>query len=287
MNILAVGIATRDIVNQVERYPLEDEEIRARSQRIGLGGNAANTLVVLSQLGHRVSWAGTLAGDRGGEWIRRELDRCGVDLRHARRHPSGHTPTSYVTLSHATGSRTIVHYRDLPEYGADDFSGVPVEDYDWIHFEGRNVRELERMLTQRPAGRPVCSLEVEKPRPGIEALFAYPEVLLFSRHYARAAGFGDAGSLLRSLRPRLRSGAIAVCAWGGEGAWAMDERGRLLRSPAFPPPRLVDTLGAGDVFNGAVIHQLGTGAPLEQAVIEACRLAGRKCGQVGITGLVP
>ena len=47
-NILAVGIATIDIINRVNGYPHEDDEIRAISQSIRRGGNATNTLVVLS-----------------------------------------------------------------------------------------------------------------------------------------------------------------------------------------------------------------------------------------------
>lgn len=61
--ILAIGIATLDIVNLVADYPPEDSEVRALDQRVSRGGNATNTLVVLSQLGHRCSWGGVLAED--------------------------------------------------------------------------------------------------------------------------------------------------------------------------------------------------------------------------------
>jgi ketohexokinase len=40
--ILAVGIATLDIINTVERYPLLDGETRALSQHKTRGGNATN-----------------------------------------------------------------------------------------------------------------------------------------------------------------------------------------------------------------------------------------------------
>jgi len=48
---------------------------------------------------------------------------------------------------------------------------------------------------------------------------------------------------------------------------------------------VVDTLGAGDVFNAAVIDQLSKGASLQRILEAACRLAGRKCGQWGFGGL--
>ena len=46
--ILGIGIATVDVVVDVDHYPLEDEELRASSQRVSRGGNATNTLTILS-----------------------------------------------------------------------------------------------------------------------------------------------------------------------------------------------------------------------------------------------
>jgi len=49
---------------------------------------------------------------------------------------------------------------------------------------------------------------------------------------------------------------------------------------------VVDTLGAGDVFNAGLIHQLAQGHGLDIALIEASRLAGKKCGVYGLGNLV-
>ncbi len=282
MRILVVGTATQDLVSQVDHYPPEDAEVRARARERRLGGNAANTALVLTQLGHRVEWAGSLAGDEAGDWIARELTRAGIGLDHARRHAGGQSPLSCVTLSRDSGSRTIVHYRDLPEFDAADFAAIPLDGFDWIHFEGRNVPALEAMLARVPSAIP-CSLEVEKPRPGIEGLLGRPGLLLFSRAYARARGFDAAAGLLAALT--LGPGQMAVCAWGEAGAWALDAAGRMVHSPAFVPARVVDTLGAGDVFNAAVIDRLAHGAGVDEALRQGCRLAGRKCGRPGLSGL--
>ena len=116
MPILAVGIATLDIINHVVVYPHEDDEVRALRQSVRRGGNATNSLVVLSQLGYDCHWAGTLSDETDSRLILEDLARYAVDCRHVRRYRTGKVPTSYVLLSEATGSRTIVHYRDLPEY---------------------------------------------------------------------------------------------------------------------------------------------------------------------------
>lgn len=53
--------------------------------------------------------------------------------------------------------------------------------------------------------------------------------------------------------------ATLICAWAEEGADAMGPDGELVHSDAFPPETLVDTLGAGDTFNAAVIFALSAG----------------------------
>ena len=287
MNILGVGIATLDIVNDVDEYPPENSETRVRNQRISRGGNATNTLVVLNQLGHRCHWAGTLGDDPQSEFIKDDLLRRQVHLEHLTRCTRGRTPTSYVTLNRSTGSRTILHYRELPEYPAEAFLSIDLSTFDWIHFEGRNVDALGDCL-RYASGFPGVriSLEVEKPRPGIEPLFSLVDLLLFSRVYARHRGFQRPEMLLEAVYLELGNQAPPlVCAWGASGAAMIGIDGKPEFSPSFPPVRIVDTLGAGDVFNAAIIDQLGRGHSAGDALRFACRLAGSKCGIWGLDAL--
>lgn len=284
--ILAVGIAALDVICTVERYPEEDGEVRALGRRLARGGNATNTLVVLSQLGHACAWAGVLGAREGGDLILSDLARHGIDTHGCRLIEDASPPTSYITLSRATASRTIVHYRGLPEYGFGDFRAVDLKGFDRVHFEGRNVEETARMMARVRAEAPAIpiSLEVEKPRTGIEALFRLADVILFSRHFARTTGHSGPEGLLRSVRPRVPN-ATLICAWGEAGASALSPAGEWLESPAFPPAQLVDTVGAGDVFNAGCIDGLARGLPLPEVLVAACRLAGAKCGQLGLEGL--
>jgi ketohexokinase len=284
--ILGVGVATLDIINEVAAWPSEDDEIRALAQRIARGGNAANTLVVLSQLGHTCAFAGALASDAQSEVILADLHGAGVETATCVRHPRGGTPTSYVALSRAAGSRTIIHHRDLPELTAAEFAAIDLDAFDWVHFEGRNPAETAVMLSEcRRRPTLTISLEVEKPRPGIEALLEWPHVLIFSRAYALASGFTDPRAFLAEQRGRTSAERL-ILPWGAQGAYGLDGDGGLCHSPGQPPAILVDTLGAGDVFNAALIDGLLTQLALEEVLARSNRLAGYKCGRPGLAGLV-
>ena len=280
--ILATGIATLDIINTVDGFPSEDSEVRATSQKLRRGGNATNTLTVLSKLGHKCFWAGTLADEPNSETIRAELNNNKVDYSYCDISPEGTVPTSYITLNQQNGSRTIVHYRDLEELSFSSFKQVNIETFDWLHFEGRNVNETKKMLQhtrERCVDQPV-SLEIEKQRDDIESLIPYADVILFSKSYAHQTGYLDAEAFL-TYQHSKNPEQILFCGWGDQGAYAIEPSGKRHHSPAFAPPMVIDTLGAGDTFNAGIIDALVSGKSTPTALSQACQLAGKKCGIEG------
>ena len=281
--ILALGIATLDIICSLAAFPPEDAKLRALGRRMVRGGNAANTAVVLSQLGHQCRWAGALARDAEADLVLADFARYGINDGDCCWHEQGVTPTSYVWQSQATASRTIVHHRQLAEFSHENFLALDLHGLDWLHFEGRHCEETGKMLAtarQHAPGLPL-SLEVEKYRPGIEGLFCDPDVTIFSRDYAAYFSLASAPELLAMLA--LKYGERdRVCTWGEQGAWSRDKDGQLSHAAAVVPPRLVDTLGAGDTFNAGLIDALLAGNTLADACRSACALASRKCAYDGL-----
>ncbi len=227
-----------------------------------------------------------MADDLDKQVILDDLARYQIDSRACRCYRQGKNPTSYVILSQATGSRTIVHYRDIPEYQANDFLSINLAEFDWIHFEGRNVHETLKMLQSIKRSNPhrPISLEMEKPREDLESLLPWPDVLLFSKVYAESHGHRDPTGLFAAVRPSNPQ-AILVCAWGDKGAWLLQPEGSMIHAPAYHPEQIIDTLGAGDVFNAAIIDGLLQGRAAAVALDDAVHLAGIKCGRRGLDGL--
>lgn len=281
--ILLVGTATLDMVFELEHAAGADEEMRARSLRVCRGGNAANSAVVLAGLGQDAEFLGMLAEPPAADVIEQDFLRHGVDYRRCPR-AAGLSPFSSIYLAGA--QRSIVHYRELAELDADAFIRLDLGRFDWVHFEGRNVPCLLLMLAhlRRVHPRIPVSLELEKPRPGLQQAAALADWLLCSRVFARQSGHETPAEFLAAMRLQAPA-ATGVAAWGEDGAYAQQTDGVLLHAPAVPPAAVVDTLGAGDTFNAAFIHAVLHKKSLSAALQDACRLAGIKCGQYGFDGL--
>ena len=213
----------------------------------------------------------------------RPSGRRQIDLAPVAREPGGRSPVSCVLLSRATGSRTIVHHRELREYRAADLARHWPLAVDWVHFEGREPGELGNMLEMvRGAGpHPVVSLEVEKPRPGLEELWSLADVLILARAWAGAVGLESPGEVLARAR-RAAPEAVLVCPWGAEGAWLELPGEAAVCCGAPAPGAVIESLGAGDVFNAGLIDARLRGLPWRAALEAGVGLAARKVGRAGL-----
>ncbi|XP_047378900.1 ketohexokinase isoform X5 [Sciurus carolinensis] len=307
--ILCVGLVVLDIINVVDKYPEEDTDSRCLSQRWQRGGNASNSCTVLSLLGAPCAFMGSLASGPVADFVLDDLRRYSVDLRYTVSQTMGSIPISTVIINETSGSRTILHaYRNLPDVSAKDFEKVDLTRFKWIHIEGRNVSEQVKMLqrieqhnARQPSEQKIrVSVEIEKPREELFQLFGYGEMVFVSKDVAKHLGFQSAVEALKGLYGRVKKGsgvgqpssewksyrATLICAWAEEGADALGPDGQLLHSDAFPPPRVVDTLGAGDTFNASVIFSLSKGKSMQEALRFGCQVAGKKCGLQGFDGIV-
>ena len=278
--ILIIGNCIVDQVSIIKQFPSEDSEFRALDRIQQAGGNACNSAVILSKLGHSVELVAQLADDVEGEWLKRYLLALGIGCGYCALLPGSKTPLSSIWLNRSNGSRTICHYRDLPELSLAHLKQIPLQKHHWLHCEGRNVEVLRQYLPRIRKQAIAVSLEIEKPRSGIEDLLPFVDVAIISSHYLGELQLSAEQCLQRFYRinPHLR----IVCTLGERGLLASDAGAEPVQIEAEVVSQVVDSVGAGDCFIAGLIHQLSQQFPFVQALTFANRLAASKVQQQGM-----
>ncbi|KAL4155050.1 hypothetical protein PRNP1_007164 [Phytophthora ramorum] len=308
MDVIGVGIAIIDVIHEVAAYPDEDSKIRSLRSRKCRGGNVANALVVCAQLGGRCRWVGVSTDpvmDRDAAFVHADLAAFGVDCSLAWIEHEGSIPISYILSSRATGSRTIVHSRNLAELSYEAFKkqlAVYREGIQqnanrpaWFHFEGRNLGATEKMILHVRDCMPATKISVE-----IEALrnewgsavklISLADYAFFSKDYLlQKLDFQSADQFFAAILSKQWGEALTehakafICPWGTEGVYYLDVPAKITQHlPAPGLDNVVETIGAGDSFIGASLAGLSRGnAPLDLVLKTACEVASVKCSKHG------
>ena len=296
--VLCVGLLCLDMVTTCKAFPQEGTDQRCLSLHWQKGGNAANMSAVMCMLGHKVDFLGTVARSDSPEnflsdFVINEMKEYEVCMDNIVVHSDCGTPCSQVLINVENGSRTIVHRRKkLPELILENFSSLDHTKYSIIHFEGRNVEEVLKMMKflckyndSNPKEQQIfISMEAEKPvRQNQVLMMPLADLVVISQDFAESRKHKNAVKAVESFKEYCKPGAFVVCPWGDSGAACAvaGNKDEVLMVPAAKPSQIVDTLGAGDTFLGGLLYALVHQNPLGSAVRFACEVAGHKVSAFG------
>jgi sugar/nucleoside kinase (ribokinase family) len=244
------------------------------------GGMAANTAYALACLGIPVALVGRVGQDADGEFLRESL--AGVNLEHVR--VQGESGRAYI-LTDQEGERTIlVAPNTNDELNKADIPWAALEAADFLHltaFVGDGPLEVQRAIARMLPDRVRLSLDpgdlyARRGWPSIEDLLDQLETLVLTE-----TEWGLLGGEL-NIHPAWAP-PVVVIKRGPRGARLLTPL-RYLDFPVELAGRLVDTLGAGDVFAAGYLAGRISGLHLNAAVRLANRAAavslqgaGREC----------
>jgi sulfofructose kinase len=286
--VVCIGIATLDAILEVDRLPRTNERVPAIASTLASGGVAATAAVTLGRLGVPVAFIGEAGDDRTGRWIRDDLAAERVDVGGLRLTAGARSALSAVLVERTRGSRALVP--DLGDPGRielDDDDLERCERADWVHLDHLGLDVLPQL---RSAGiTTAISLDdgvgvATQADLGAVTLDAPTRDILMARH----AGLDLDGALDAALElgPRI----VAVTR-GASGAVAVERRadGGPRRRHAVDgfSVEVRSTLGAGDVFHGALLAGLVDGRPLENALTRAVACAGLSCRSLDGRSAIP
>lgn len=278
-----VGAATLDALALVDHYPAADERVVATQLAYAGGGPAATAAVAAARLGHRTAFVGAVGDDDEGERIVAGLQREGVDTSCVVVVPGSLSGASVIVVASATSTRAISN-RPLPLV---DLAGQPgVRDLlaasAWVHADHIGLRPTMAALTSVPR-RPLVSFDGGHQVDGFTCggLDLYvPTVEALTLRY----GGRSVPDLLHSAK--AEGAGCVVATQGADGAVVLDHDGRLDHVESFAV-EVVSTLGAGDVFHGALIAGVSDGYPLRDAALRANAVAAMSCGAIDGRSAIP
>ncbi|MFI8822413.1 5-dehydro-2-deoxygluconokinase [Streptomyces sp. NPDC053431] len=294
----------------VDLYPLQSGVELARVETFGkfLGGSPANVAVAAARLGRSVALVSRTGADPFGEYLHRELRAFGVDDRWVTEvtdHPTpitfceifppDHFPIHFYRRPKAPDLEIHPHELDLPALRAARALWVTGTGLSAEPSRTATLGALrERAAAAGPGALTVLDLDW---RPALwdgtadEARPLYREAL---RHATVAVGNVDECEVATgerephaAARALLAAGVrLAVVKQGPKGVLALSADGTAAEVPPLPV-EVVNGLGAGDAFGGALAHGLLAGWDLERVLRYANAAGAIVAGRLACSPAMP
>lgn len=263
----------------IDYTPLPDSDAGMSVFEQNPGGAPANVLACAARLGRRTAFIGKVGDDLQGRFLRRTLERAGIDARALRTDGRYFTTLAFVSLDE-NGERSFSFAR---KPGAD--TRLRAEELDRELIAGSGIFHFGSLsLTDEPAR--TAALEAVRLARASGAVISYdpnyrpllwesreeavawmraplPDVDLLKVSEDEIALLADTGDCAAGAEKLVAMGVKCVAVTAGSRGTLVASRDGTALEPGFPV-RAVDTTGAGDAFWGAFLTRVSeSGRPLD------------------------
>ncbi len=308
--LLCVGNVFLDTVYRVDAIPAVPTKLRAHARVIGIGGMAPNAALAARRLGAAVHLWSRVGDDATGRDLLALLRAEVIDTGAVSVCAGQPTPGSAILVD-AAGERLVCAYPNpgLPADVAHLDADLPTA-VDAVLADPRWPQAAELALRRARAASRIAMLDVDRaPGAQLQRLVEGASHVVCSEAGAldlcaqpgasappganapHALDDASVAALLDRVAARCPGATLVAITRGARGVvWRDAGDARAARAVAYLPATVVaavDTLGAGDVFHGALAVALAEGAALPAAMRFASTAAAIKCTRFGGGGGAP
>lgn len=281
IEVVCCGVITIDTIALVDTYPSEDERVVAQEVCRAGGGPAAVAAVALARLGVKTAIVGTIGDDADGAEVLRIFAHEGVDTSGLSIGGSA-TAGSVIVASKEHNTRAISTRQPIVQAPVNQAAKNFISHAQWVHVDHVGVTRLSELGITRGTG-PRISFDAGY---GAETFDASTVDLFVPTDRQMALRYPDTDLGQALERDSKKAGNIVVATQGSAGSTGFSAETGLLSTPGFTVD-VTSTLGAGDVFHGALVAQLIQGYPLQVAMRRANAVAALSCRGLDAQSMIP
>jgi ribokinase len=266
IDVICIGAALVDMIAEVERFPLDDDEVFVSDLQMLSGGAAANTAAACSILGLNTAFIGKLGqDDEFGRKIIKDFKKVSVKTEYIKYSDQYTTGSAYVALNKQNKNRRIFAHSGAANY----LSKTDIKEEELITSKLIYLSSLKNLDPFIEAGKigqkngiPVVlnpgMLIIEQKFDKIKELLQYIDILILSRReYATLLSLNNEVSeqffIDKSEQLKKLGIKIIIITLGKKGALLIYENHSLI-SPPIKIDRVADTTGAGDAFSAGFMY---------------------------------
>jgi ribokinase len=290
MTVLVFGSINMDLVVRAPHLPLPGQTLSGQTFYTAPGGKGANQAVASARLGAHTRMIGCVGRDVFGQTLRQSLADYGVDISQVR-DQNGPSGVALITIDDQAENTIVIIAGANGLLKADAATLSQSFDDARILLLQLEVPLAETIEVARQARthKLMVILDPAPAQPLPPELYKMIDLITPNEsEAAQLVGFPvqDETSAAKAADQLLANGVREVIIkLGSKGIyWANSQAGRLVRAY---PVTAVDTVAAGDAFNGGLAAALDEGHPLETAIQWGLATAAIAVTRVGAQPSMP
>ena len=292
--VAVLGIFVADLAFRAPRLPVMGETILGQGFKDGPGGKGSNQAIAAARAGGDARMITRIGRDTFGDMAQKAWAADGIDTSAVVIDETLPTGAAFIFVSTETGNNAII----VESGAAANLSPADVAAAE------RTIVTSKVLMTQfeQPVPTAIAGLKLARQHGVTTILNPAPAVTVTDEIYglcdyvtpneteaATLTGLKvetEADALLAAKDFIRRGARNALITLGEKGALLHGAVGTFM-VPAFKIPKVVDTTGAGDAFNGGFAVALAEGMSPEAAVRFGCATAGLSVQKPGTAPSMP
>jgi len=293
MSVLVFGSINMDLVARTPRLPVPGETLIGHSFATVPGGKGANQAVAVARLGIATQMVGRVGGDIFGQDLLQELNTSGVGCDRVLVDHTTHSGVAVITVDDASENNIVIIAGANGQMGIEDVDRLkPLLPQSKILLLQLEI-PLPVVVAAAEAAQEAGVTVILDPAPAQPDLpdRLYAAVDIITPNQVEASQLVNfpvtnpetATKAAESLHQRGVQTVIVKL--GKQGAICLTET-ETFAVPAFSV-EAIDTVAAGDAFNGGLAAALAVGLALPQAVRQASAVAALSVTRAGAQPSLP